>query len=47
MHIRWGFPRVTTMRGIRNFRFTPTHSFIVVNIPHVADGMFVSTKEHP
>lgn len=47
MHIRWALPRLTTMRETSNFGFTPTHFFIVLNIPQFADGMFVSTKEHP
>ena len=47
MHIRWTFPQLTTMRETTSFRFTPTHSFIVLNIPQFAEGIFVSTKEHP
>jgi hypothetical protein len=47
MHIRRAFPRLTVIREKIRLRFIPTHSLIVLNIPQVADGMFVSTKEHP
>jgi hypothetical protein len=47
MHSRRAFSRLAVIREKIHLRFIPTHSFIVLNIPQVADGMFVSTKEHP
>ena len=47
MHIRWAFPRLALMRGTITSQVISTCSFIVLNIPQCADGIFVSTKEHP
>ena len=47
MHIRWAFSRLAMMRKMITSHCISTHSLIVLNIPQCANGVFVSTKEHP